>query len=103
MGKGKPNLWRKKRKVWPENPSQFPTDFLFLSGVTSLSEKIDFTANMSILSTDNIESYDVYINGNFYGTDVNLIQITFNDILNVQVVKEDNTKASTIKFDSKLV
>ena len=93
---------KKKRKVWPENPSQFPTEFLFMSGVTSLSEKIDFTANMSILSTDNITSYDVYINGNFYGTDVNLIQITFNDILNVQLVKEDNTKAATIKFDNKL-
>lgn len=94
---------KKKRKTFPENPDIFPSEFLFLSGVTSLSEKIDFTADMSIISTDNVDSYDVYINGNFYGTDVPIIQITFNDILNVQVVKSDNTKQSTIKFDNKLV
>ena len=94
---------KKKRKIFPENPDIFPSEFLFLSGVTSLSERIDFTADMSIISTENVTSYDVYINGNFYGTDVNVIQITFNDILNVQVVKSDNTQQSVIKFDNKLV
>ena len=94
---------KKKRKIFPENPDIFPSEFLFLSGVTSLSERIDFTADMSIISTENVASYDVYINGNFYGTDVNVIQITFNDILNVQVVKSDNTQQSVIKFDNKLV
>lgn len=93
---------KKKRKTWPENPRQFPSDFLFLSGVTSLSEKIDFTAKMSIISTDNVLSYDVYINGDFYGTNVNFIQITFNDVLRVDVEKENNTKLSSIKFDNKL-
>jgi hypothetical protein len=97
------SVLKRKRKVWPENPSQFPTEFLFLTGVTSLSEKIDFTANMSIISTDNVTSYDVYINGDYYGTNVNIIQITFNDILNVSIVKIDNTKPATIKFDNKLV
>jgi len=93
---------KKKRKTWPQNPSQFPSDFLFLSGVTSLSEKIDFTAKMSIISTDNVLSYDVYINGDFYGTNVNFIQITFNDMLRVDVEKENNSKPSSIKFDNKL-
>lgn len=94
---------KKKRKQWPENPDEFPTQFLFMSGVTSLSEKIDFTADMTIISTDNVDSYDVYINGNFYGTDVNIIQITFNDVINVQVTKLDNTKDALIYFDNKLV
>jgi len=93
---------KKKRKTWPQNPSQFPSDFLFLSGVTSLSEKIDFTAKMSIISTDNVLPYDVYINGDFYGTNVNFIQITFNDMLRVDVEKENNSKPSSIKFDNKL-
>lgn len=94
---------KKRRKKWPENPDTFPTEFLFVTGITSLSEKIDFTANMDIIKTDNVDSYDVYINGDFYGTDVSVIQITFNDILNVQVTKIDATKSSTIKFNNKLV
>lgn len=57
---------------------------------------------MSIISTDNVLSYDVYINGDFYGTNVNFIQITFNDVLRVDVEKENNTKLSSIKFDNKL-
>lgn len=93
---------KKKRKTWPENPDEFPTQFLFLNGITSLSEKIDFTADMEITSTDNIDSYDVYINGNYYGSDVGIIQITNNDVLNVQVVKLDNTKDALIYFDNKL-
>ena len=94
---------KKKRKVWPENPDQFPTQILFVSGVTTLSEKIDFTADMSIISTENVDSYDIYINGNYYGSDVNIIQITFNDVLNIQVTKQDNTKDALIYFENKLV
>lgn len=94
---------RKKRKDWPENPDSFPTELLFLSGVTSLSDRIDFTADMTIVETDNVDTYDVYINGNYYGSDVPIIQITTNDILNIQVTKEDNTKQSIITFDNKIV
>lgn len=97
------STYKRKRKDWPENPDSFPSEILFLSGITSLSDRIDFTANMTIVSTDNVDSYDVYINGNYFGSDVPIIQITTNDILNIQVTKLDNTKQSTITFDNKLV
>ena len=64
---------------------------------------IDFTANMSLVGTDNIDTYDVYINDDYYGSDVSLIQITTNDVLRIEVTKNDNTQESKITFDNKLV
>ena len=64
---------------------------------------IDFTANMSLIDTDNVESYDVYINNDYYGSDVNIIQITTNDTLRIEVTKIDNTLQSVIQFENKLV
>jgi hypothetical protein len=58
---------------------------------------------MTLLGTTNVESFDVYINDDYYGSDVSEIQITTNDILRIEVVKDDNTLESTIKFESQLV
>lgn len=93
----------KKRKKFPENPDEFLSNFLYVVGNNSLSEFIDFTADMSLVGTENITNFDVFINGDYFGSNVNLIQITTNDILTINVTKQDNTKDGTIKFDSKLV
>ena len=94
---------RQKINKFPKNPNEFPIDFLFVSGNTTLIDMIDFSANMSLVGTDNIDTYDVYINDDYYGSDVSLIQITTNDILRIEVTKNDNTQESKITFDNKLV
>jgi hypothetical protein len=98
----KPVLKRRRPK-FPENPDDFLSNFLFIVGNDSLSEIIDFRANMTLLGTTNVESFDVYINDDYYGSDVSEIQITTNDILRIEVVKDNNTLESTIKFESQLV
>ena len=55
------------------------------------------------IGSTNVDSFDVYINNDYYGSDVNLIQITTNDTLRIQVVKNDDTIEGKIIFDSKLV
>ena len=92
-----------KRNKFPKNPDEFSFNFLFVSGVTRLVDVIDFTANMSLVDTDNVHSYDVYINNDYYGSDVNIIQITTNDTLRIDVTKIDNTLQSVIQFENKLV
>ena len=77
--------------------------FLFVSGNTSLTDRIDFTANMTLLSTDNIDSFDVYINNDYYGSDLQVIEISTNDILRIDVTKNDDTQESTVLFENKLV
>ena len=94
---------RKRKKQFPENPDDFRTNFLFVAGNNILTDTIDYTANMNVVSTNNIDSYDVFINNNYYGSDLQIIQITTNDILKIQVVKTDNTKDSNIFFEDKLV
>jgi hypothetical protein len=94
---------KQKRKKYPENPDEFQMPFLFVSGNTSLTDRIDFTANMNLISTDNVDSFDVYINNDYYGSDLQVIEITTNDILRVDVIKNDDTQESTVIYENKLV
>jgi hypothetical protein len=58
---------------------------------------------MEFVKSSNVSSYDVYINDDYYGTDVQKIQITTNDVLRIDVIKENNSNDALIQFDSKLV
>jgi hypothetical protein len=94
---------RPRRNKFPENPDEFNFQFLFVTGNTTLVDRIDFRANMSLLSSDNVDTFDVYINNNYFGSDTQTIQITTNDILRIEVTKIDNNQESLIVFDNKLV
>jgi hypothetical protein len=94
---------KQRRDKYPENPDQFEMPFLFVSGNTVLTDRIDFTANMSLISTDNVDTFDVYINGDYYGSDLQKIEITTNDILRIEVTKDDNTQEALVTYENKLV
>lgn len=93
---------KQRRPKFPENPDQFVSDFLFLSNNNALSDVIDYTGKMNVVSTDNINNYDVYINGDYYGFNVNSFEITTNDTLRIEVEKTVSGQDATIKFDSTL-
>ena len=82
---------------------EFDFNFLFVRGNDTLSDMIDFTADMKFVNSNNVSSYDVYINNNYYGSDVDVVQITTNDVLRIQVVKNDDNKDSNILFENTLV
>ena len=94
---------KQRRPKYPENPDEFEMNFLFVTGNTVLNDVIDFTANMTLVSTNNVNSFDVYINGDYYGSDVQVIQITTNDVLRIEVTKDDNTKEANVLYENKLV
>ena len=58
---------------------------------------------MNLVSSNNIDTFDVYINNDYYGSDLQNIQITTNDILRIDVTKNDNTQEANILFENKLV
>jgi hypothetical protein len=93
---------RQRRNRFPKNPDTFNFDFLFTTGDT-VEEKIDFRANMSLVSSDNVDTFDVFINNNYFGSDTQTIQITTNDILKIEVTRIDNNQEALIVFDNKLV
>ena len=96
-------LLKSRRNKYPKNPNDFLSNFLYVVGNNSLNDVIDFTANMTFSNSTNVESYDVYINEDYYGSDVQEIQITTNDVLRIDVVKTDDTQEANIQFDSQLV
>jgi hypothetical protein len=88
----------KKRLKNDNNPSS--TEFLYGYdiGEVTKSFKIDYTADLTISSLDNVLSYDVYIDENFYGSDLTKIQINTNETLRVTIVKTNPSKESSITF-----
>jgi len=95
----------RKQKFIPkqENKNSFQLVFDFPVGNDSYFKNMDYTINMGIEKTNNVNSYDVYINGDYYGTDISQIQINTNDTLQIDIIRKDNTKDSNILFTNKLV
>ena len=94
---------KQRRRKSPSNPNEFLTNYLYVVGNNVLSDVVAYTANLTSLNSNNVDSYDVYINGDYFGTDVEKIQITTNDVLRIEVVKTNDTLESTIEFDNILV
>ena len=92
-----PNNTKRQKKITEESKS-FQTDVLFVVGNDTLSQKINYTVDINVGDVINIESFDVFINDDYYGSDLTLIQINTNDILKIDVVKKDNNKESTIQL-----
>jgi hypothetical protein len=97
------STFKRRRNKFPENPDEFLSNFLYVIGNNTLSDVVAYTANLTWADSSNVESYDVYINGDYFGTDVEKIQITTNDVLRIDVVKTDNTQEANIKFENTLV
>jgi hypothetical protein len=95
------SISRGKRKDIPNDTTEINS--LFKVGVTSLSERFNYITDLTIEQTTNIDSYDVFINNDYYGTDVNLIQLNNGDIIRIDIVKVDVLSESTIKIISKLL
>ncbi len=93
---------RKYKKIETEE-SNTELDVLFLTGVTSLSQKFYYTTNLIVLSLSNIDTYDIFINGDFYGSNVSEIQINNGDNLKIDIVKLDNNFESKISLKSEII
>lgn len=94
---------KKKRISEISNPRNFDFTFVYDTQTTSRTEKIQFMANFYGNKIDNVLSFDVYINGEFYGSSIDKLQINTNDELRIDIVKSDNTKKSDIVFNVELI
>ena len=71
-------------------------DVLFTVGNDTISQIFDYTVNISISTPTNVDSFDVYINNEYYGSDLYEIQINTNDKLKFTIVKVDDTLESIL-------
>ena len=88
----------KRRSKRKSVTSSNEIDVLFVVGNDINSQIFDYTSNLIIGGLTNIGSFDVYINNDYYGSDLSEIQINTDDKLKLVVVKNDNTKDSIIKL-----
>lgn len=93
----------KRQKSNKDNPNKFETNFLFVVGNNILTDIINYRINVSWLKSENVTSFDLYINDNYYGTDVLNFQLNTNDIIRVEIIKDDDNEDATIEFESILV
>jgi hypothetical protein len=90
-------------KIEPPRPDNFDLDLLFITGNTQLIEVFRYSADIVVESSTNVSSYDVTINNNYVGSDLDKIQINDGDTLLISVNKTDNTQEALIKTVSYLV
>lgn len=93
----------KKRKNSNSNPDNLSMTALFVVGNNVLTELFNYTVDINIGNISNVDTFDIYINDDYYGSDLSLIQINTNDRLRIEIVKNDGTKESTIEFNNKLL
>jgi hypothetical protein len=79
------------------------TNILFIVGNNIISQDFDYTVDLNLGETTNIDSFDVYINNQYYGSDLYQIQINTNDVLKIIVVKSNDTQEGSIVLENQLV
>ena len=94
---------REKKKHKPENPDIFKIYYEFKNSSTTKSETLYYTANLTLNKVINIDSFDVYINDDFYGSGLSEIQINDKDILRIDIVPDNPSLDSKLIFDTKLL
>jgi hypothetical protein len=93
----------KKRPKLNSNPESTSLTFTYDVDELVKSELFYYTVNLNLGDTLNVASFDIFINNEYYGSDLPQIQINNNDRLRVEIIKNDNTKQSKITFNNLLV
>jgi len=100
------NRKKKVRKnVNPPNPDQYVFNANYSIGTTAYTQTFDYTANIKIDGSENVTSYEIYINGLYYGNSTiplltGYIQINSGDELRLNIVKTNGSIISTINLVS---
>jgi hypothetical protein len=94
----------KKRKPKKEIPVSPPTaTFVFSDVETEKEETFRYTVNMRFMDSKNVDSYSVFINGDYYGDDIVEIQVNNGDVITITIVKENTSEISSIVFNEELI
>lgn len=90
-----------KKTKGPNEPVELKQiELIFPSGTTELTKTFNLSDNISLLNTENVSTFDVYIGNDYYGSDLTTIEVSTNDTLKFIVTKNDNTLESKLLFES---
>lgn len=91
----------KKRKQRKAQPPPSPTiTYDYASGSTSLStsKTFDYRVDLNFIDSLNVSSYDVFINGLLFGTDIRSIPVNTGDVIDIVIIKQVPNDESWIQW-----
>jgi hypothetical protein len=94
---------KKRNKKSDSNPKSLSKELVFQTGTTIVETTFNYSCNILIGNTENVQSYDVYINDDLYGITLSEIYINSGDVLKLDIVKIDNNILSTISLNILLI
>jgi hypothetical protein len=97
----------KKNRRALDNTSNFDLVLDFPFGENNFTQEFKYPANLKSVGLDNIDTYDVLINGLFYGSNIfdnvdGVIRLNSDDVLSITVQKTDNTIPAKIQLSVEL-
>ena len=94
----------KKKKPKKEVPNSPQTATFTYSDIdTEKEETFHYTVNMRFMGSKNVDSYSVYINGDYYGDDVLVILVNNGDVIKITINKDNPSEQSSIVFTEELL
>jgi hypothetical protein len=91
---------RPKRKAEPQQPQTITLDYPV--NILTNEYLFEYVCDLNLTETKNIDSYSVFINDDYYGDNINFIQINKFDTLKIDIIKNNETEESLISFTQKL-
>jgi hypothetical protein len=93
-----------KRKQKKQTPIEFEVITLqYLNNVTTQEHYFEYTCNLLFERSVNIEEFSVYINEQYYGDNVETIQINTNDMLRIDIISSGGSEDPYLLFTQSLV
>ena len=93
-----------KRKQKKQSPIELEVITLqYLNNITTQERYFEYTCNLLFDRSVNIEEFSVYINEQYYGDNVESIQINTNDMLRIDIISIGGSEDPYILFTQSLV
>jgi hypothetical protein len=92
---------RKPKKEVPNSPQT--TTFTYSDIDAEKEETFHYTVNMRFMDSENVDSYSVFINGDYYGDDVVVILVNSGDVIKITIIKDNPSEQSSIVFTEELL
>lgn len=94
----------KKKKPKKEVPNSPQTATFTYSDIDAEKEEtFHYTVNMRFMGSENVDSYSVFINGDYYGDDVVVILVNNGDVIKITIIKDNPSEQSSIVFTEELL
>ena len=94
----------KKRKYNSKVPPEPPVyDLIFPTTSDEIEELFNYNLNLILTFTENVSSFQVYINDDYYGDTLNTIQVNSGDTIKFQIVRVDATKVAKLTYTQSIL